>query len=549
MSKARSSESSDSEENVENRGNTKRRVSPARSLLNAFEQEDTERVQALLTDFRSDVDVNETDETGMTPLLHAIDWAWVDVIRQLLARGANVHVRDPRGRSVFHRLLNRDDWTTEVDQEAIAIAQILIEAGGDVNATSPLGGIALHGAASLYPCGYTEFLLAHGAEVNHRNEFEMTPLLSVAAWPGRFEGRIELEQSDQRIELLLEYGADIEAVDHLGRNAFALAVEGGADNNIEVLLRHGVNTDCPTLTAKVEPRLRPSLAAVTRNLDALKAALTLRGAHPNVRTDSGRTPLHWAAARDFAEGVRFLLASGANIDATDRNNISVARLAVESGSAEAVRELLAHTPRFRNATIEFGVAAIRGNQEMVSAFLEANVPVRYGSAGPHWRSAALMRRADLLRALYAFRGKIEAEGYPLQLWHAVAVSDREIAEVLLNEMKPSRNEHPRAKQERLEELGEALRVASTNGRLDFMTWLLGAGAPVNGYDPIGSTALMCAAGSGHLEAVQLLLASGADPTYQDTSGQTAIGWAMAEGHAEIAALLRKAVSRLDTAAL
>jgi uncharacterized protein len=120
---------------------------------------------------------------------------------------------------------------------------------------------------------------------------------------------------------------------------------------------------------------------------------------------------------------------------------------------------------------------------------------------------------------------------------------------LLNEMKPSRNEHPRAKQERLEELGEALRVASTNGRLDFMTWLLGAGAPVNGYDPIGSTALMCAAGSGHLEAVQLLLASGADPTYQDTSGQTAIGWAMAEGHAEIAALLRKAVSRLDTAAL
>ncbi len=67
--------------------------------------------------------------------------------------------------------------------------------------------------------------------------------------------------------------------------------------------------------------------------------------------------------------------------------------------------------------------------------------------------------------------------------------------------------------------------------------LVARGAPLDGQDRSGATALMAAAANGHAEAVQALIASGADVNLKDASGRTALMAAAANRQAGIVAAL------------
>ena len=47
---------------------------------------------------KAGADINIAQRNGLTPLLIAIRERHTDIVRSLLARGANVHVRDAEGR-------------------------------------------------------------------------------------------------------------------------------------------------------------------------------------------------------------------------------------------------------------------------------------------------------------------------------------------------------------------------------------------------------------------------------------------------------------------
>jgi len=71
----------------------------------------------------------------------------------------------------------------------------------------------------------------------------------------------------------------------------------------------------------------------------------------------------------------------------------------------------------------------------------------------------------------------------------------------------------------------ALRIAAEHGHLAVIDQLLAAGAPVDGLDRDGSTALHEAAYSGQVDTVRHLLARGADPALRDSRfGATPLGW-------------------------
>jgi ankyrin repeat protein len=71
----------------------------------------------------------------------------------------------------------------------------------------------------------------------------------------------------------------------------------------------------------------------------------------------------------------------------------------------------------------------------------------------------------------------------------------------------------------------ALRIAAEHGHLAVIDQLLAAGAPVDGLDRDGSTALHEAAYSAEVDAVRHLLARGADPALRDSRFRaTPLGW-------------------------
>ena len=95
----------------------------------------------------------------------------------------------------------------------------------------------------------------------------------------------------------------------------------------------------------------------------------------------------------------------------------------------------------------------------------------------------------------------------------------------------------------------ALLLASLNGHLEVISYLLDQGPNIDRKGTNGRTALLHACGRGHLEVVELLLSRGADPTICDSEGGTPLMYASNQGHVDVVRCLvrNKAVrATIDT---
>lgn len=96
-----------------------------------------------LIDFLVDevkVDINQQDSKGRTALLLAVDRGYMDNIRTLILKGANVAIADARGDTPLHVAAEEHDNSTQ-------LIEILCAAGADARATNDTGATPLHRAA------------------------------------------------------------------------------------------------------------------------------------------------------------------------------------------------------------------------------------------------------------------------------------------------------------------------------------------------------------------------------------------------------------------
>jgi ankyrin len=92
------------------------------------------------------------------------------------------------------------------------------------------------------------------------------------------------------------------------------------------------------------------------------------------RARNGRRALNWAAINNRVDAIRFLLAHGANIDATNRTGFTALHHAAEAGSVDATRVLLAAGADPKHTTLEGMTPLARARQEgfvEVAELLEA----------------------------------------------------------------------------------------------------------------------------------------------------------------------------------
>ena len=154
---------------------------------------------------------------------------WADIVRKHIeADPLSVHQRGWIGDTPLH-------WPSH--QGYVAIVEMLLDAGADIEADeiNCYGGKPLHWASEHEPAA-VELLLKRGAEVDSRNikadseSYGMTPLIMNAS---------QRDDCHAVTELLVQAGADVNAIDANGKKALDHAVEKGCSRIADVLKRYG----------------------------------------------------------------------------------------------------------------------------------------------------------------------------------------------------------------------------------------------------------------------------------------------------------------------
>ncbi len=159
--------------------------------------------------------------------------------------------------------------------------------------------------------------LLEESDVNCTNRDGVTPLFAASS-----NGHYNI------VRLLLESWAQVDAADTKGRTALIAASFNGHFNCVQLLLDKGADplaTDEQGVTALHAAVLRGSTDIVNALLDE----------EPELRdfpTKEGRTPLHYAAAKDQYDCVDCLVLKNANLNARDVYGKTALHIACENDS-------------------------------------------------------------------------------------------------------------------------------------------------------------------------------------------------------------------------
>lgn len=243
------------------------------------------------------------------------------MIPQLDSLFQAVRVCSPRFDKLFTEFLESGQSLEPRNEEGFTVAHYL--AGQPSSDTYP----------SL---DYMRRILDSGVSTEIRSEHRYT-LLHFAAESG----------NRPMVQLLIERGADLRAVNADGDEAIGLAAWEGRTETIRALLDAGVPLDAPV--PHEGDRLTLLHAAASNSRTETVQLLLDRGADPNEHSDDGNSALHYAVRDRHSPGqtgtLRALLAAGAWTGAPDAEGSTALHRAVSDFGARSLRTalyLLAH---------------------------------------------------------------------------------------------------------------------------------------------------------------------------------------------------------------
>jgi uncharacterized protein len=430
-----------------------------------------------------------------TPLADAAEHRNRALIRELLAKGADVNAAQVDGMTALHWAVSNDDaemaellvrsranvnatnrygvppLSTACTNGNVALVRLLLDAGADANASLPGGETVLMTAARVGSLEAVKALLARGANPNAQERRDQTALMWAAA-----EGHATV------VRALIEAGSTINATLPSGFTPLFFAVREGHIDVVRVLLEAGVNVN-ETLTPKadrpasllganykpIRNGTSPLMLAVENGHFELAIALVQAGADPNDQR-SGFTALHaisWVRKPDASD-----VGDPAPIGSGSLTSLQFVRALVDRGANVNAR--LAKVPRPPASATLLGT---EGATPFLMAADRADVPLmrELVKAG----ADPLLPNADKSTPLMAAAG--------------LGTSDP------------------------LEEAG------TEDEALDAVKMLLDLGADINAVDNKGDTVMHGAAYGNFPAIVQLLADRGADINVwkkPDTEGRT-----------------------------
>uniref|UniRef100_A0A0E0CGT5 protein S-acyltransferase n=1 Tax=Oryza meridionalis TaxID=40149 RepID=A0A0E0CGT5_9ORYZ len=137
-------------------------------------------------------------------------------------------------------------------------------------------------------------------------------------------------------QYILEHGADVNAIDHTGQTALHWSAVRGHIQVAELLLKEGAKVDAADLYGYQTTHV----AAQYGQTSYLYHIVAKWNADPDVPDNDGRSPLHWAAYKGFADSVRLLLFLGAYRGRQDKEGCTPLHWAAIRGNLESCTVLV-----------------------------------------------------------------------------------------------------------------------------------------------------------------------------------------------------------------
>jgi ankyrin repeat protein len=222
----------------------------------------------------------------------------------------------------------------------------------------------------------------------------------------------------------------------------------------------------------------------------VRQLLALDSTLVNAKGAYDKTPLHWAAEKNFGELAELLVTASASIDAELSWGMTPLQWAANMGSRDVADVLLAHGAQ---PQLNMWCAAGLGMLNVVQSFWDSPNTLKPGTGQT--------RSRDLGNGKW---GKAPPpESYK-------------------------------------EQVSEAFYIAGRNGHVEVARFLLDKGADMNCRGFFGASGLHWAAINGHKPMVEFLVAHGANLHLRDTQfNSTPLSWALEGKQEEIARLLEK----------
>jgi ankyrin repeat protein len=297
--------------------------------------------------------VDAKGPSGRTALFGAVRVAHLDLIRLLIARGADVNIRDTEhGASPLDEAV----WAGSLDCVALLLAHgARLNEGESQTGATPINEAAFMGRASV-----VQFLLQFRPDLGVpdirgyrpldnaiRMGKEDCALILLEAEPKEQQtaeffskslGAAIRKSESALVESLLRHGATANDLLASGATPLDVAASAGASKVVRVLLDNGAD---PNISGRTGTS--PLEDASLKGFESVAGMLLDHGALVNrLNTSSGTTALYAAASFGKSEVVKLLLERGANPNLCGSNRKSPYQAAVENGYSEVAAEIRNH---------------------------------------------------------------------------------------------------------------------------------------------------------------------------------------------------------------
>ena len=444
-------------------------------------------------------------------------------------------------------------------------------------------------------CQVIEFLLTHGADVEHKSKHLLTPL-HMAVKKGNpklveyiLDWKMSIDIDDatmlihssaltgnnELLQLCIKRGLhncyysyqqrSIRCIDLRGERGSTPLHEATTNHHFETVKIILDNNLCDINATDDYGNTALHMAAINGDAEIL-GYLINQGAIVDAINKSGHTPLHRAIQRNRSIVIEMLILAGANRDAACKDG-TVLHLACERNIQT---RLISHkaTPniRVKNGKTPLHIAAERGHGLAVS-----NIVIEQSESGVDLNLTDIMGNTPLhlavlnqhfytVRELIRSGAKVDIKNKsgqsPLDL--AKLLKSKEIVDILINPVPEQKTRHEEKLPKLLEAAGQgdvlevevniasssnihisdssgnnALHLATTDGHISIVGLLVYNGFNMNLTNNNGNTALHLACMNRRYDIVKLLLDNSANPYIKNKSGDTALHLAVLYSESDI----------------